>query len=255
MDISGTLQTLRDTLVGKSQLEVGVWGDSLFQGVVLDEVAGRYRVLRENAVALCAQALRATVENFSKFGNTVIRGKQRLLSQLEKGKTCDLAILEFGGNDCDMPWEAISAEPDAEHLPKVPLRQFSAHIQEMIKALVSHGVVPLLATLPPLDPERYLSWICRQGLSRENILRFLGDSHRIYWHHERYSMEISKLAIENDCGVVDVRAAFLDRSGYKDLLCSDGVHPNDKGQMLIREAVLALVDKYLPVMRLQPARP
>lgn len=254
MDISNTLQTLRNSLTGKSQLEVGIWGDSLLQGVVLDDAAGRYRVLKENAVALCAQALKATIQNFSKFGNTVIRGKQRLMTHLEKGKTCDIAVLEFGGNDCDMPWEAISAEPHAEHFPKVPLKQFSEHIQDMIKALVSRGIVPLLATLPPLDHERYLSWICRHGLSRENILRFLGDSHRIYWHHERYSLEVSRLARENECGVVDVRAAFLDYSVYyKDLLCADGIHPNDKGQMLIREAFMAVVDRYLPSIRLSPA--
>jgi len=253
MDISSTIQNLRNALTGKPQLEVGVWGDSLFQGVVLDDVAGRYRVLKENAVALCSQALKATIENFSKFGNTVIRGKQRLMSQLEKGKTCDIAVLEFGGNDCDMPWEAISAEPDAEHLPKVPLKQFSAHIQDIIKTLASRGIVPLLTTLPPLDHERYLSWICRRGLSRDNILRFLGDSHRIYWHHERYSLEISRLARENECGVVDVRSAFLDYCGYKDLLCADGIHPNDKGQMLIREAFMEFVDRHLPGIRLQPS--
>ena len=253
MEIITNLQTLRDALPGKGQLKIGIWGDSLMQGVVLDEVAGRYRILKDNAVTMCSQALKATIENFSKFGCTVTKGKQRLIQHLDKGKTCDIAILEYGGNDCDMPWAEISAQPEQQHSPKVPLKVFSAQIQDMINALVSHGTIPLLTTLPPLHHERYLSWICRNGLNKESILRFLGDSHHIYRHHERYSLEISKLAIENDCRVVDVRAAFLDYKNYADLICTDGIHPNDKGQMLIRETFMTFVDKHMPGMRLQLA--
>jgi len=250
MEISTSLQALRAKLPVKGQLKIGVWGDSLFQGVVLDDVAGRYLVLKDNAFTLCSQALRATVENFSRFGCTVTKGKQKLFQYLDKGKSCDIAILEYGGNDCDMPWEEISAQPDIEHSPKVPLKVFSAQIQEMINTLVSNGIIPLLTTLPPLHHERYLNWICRNGLSKESILRFLGDSHHIYRHHERYSLEISKLAIENDCRVVDVRAAFLDHANYQDLICTDGIHPNDKGQLLIRETFMAFVDKHMPGMKL-----
>lgn len=253
MDINAKLQALRNALPGKGRLKVGIWGDSLFQGVVHDDAAGRYKIIKENAAALCAQALKATVENFSKFGCTVTKGKNRLLSYLDKGKECDIAILEYGGNDCDMPWEAISEQPDFDYSPKVPLKQFSQYIQDMIDVLVSHDTLPLLTTLPPLQHERYLSWICRNGLSRDNILRFLGDSHYIYRHHERYSLEVSKLAVENNCGVIDVRSVFLDHADYSEFLCSDGVHPNDKGQLLIREAFMAFVDQHLPGMRLYPS--
>ena len=249
MEINTRIQALRYALPGKGKLKIGIWGDSLFQGVVLDEVAGRYRVLKDNAVTLCSQVLKATIENFSKFGYTVIKGKQRLISHLDKGKPCDLAILEYGGNDCDMPWDEISAQPEIEHLPKVPINAFSAQIQDMIDALVSCGTVPVLTTLPPLHHERYLDWVCRSGLSRENILRFIGDSHSIYRHHERYSLEISRLANENNCRIVDVRSAFLDYRDYQDLICIDGIHPNEKGQMLIREAFIEFVDRYMPGMR------
>jgi len=252
MEIISSLQALRAALPAKSQIKIGVFGDSLFQGVILDEVAGKYRVLKENAVAMCSNALQATVENFSKFGCTVTKGKQRLLQQLDKGKHCDIAVLEYGGNDCDMPWEDISDNPAMDHEAKVPLKVFSEHIQDMINALVSSGTIPLLTTLPPLVHDRYLSWICRNGLSKDNILKFLGDSHHIYRHHERYSLEISQLAIANDCRVVDVRSAFLDQGDYRDLMCSDGIHPNGKGQMLIRETFLNFADKYLPAARLAP---
>ncbi|MCL2226572.1 MAG: SGNH/GDSL hydrolase family protein [Oscillospiraceae bacterium] len=253
MEIITSLQALRAALPGKAQLKIGVWGDSVFQGVVLDDFAGKYRILKDNAVSMCSSALHATVENFSRFGCTVTKGKQRLLRHLDKGRPCDIAVLEYGGNDCDMPWAEISAQPNIEHSPKVPLKTFSEQIQDMIDALVSHDIVPLLTTLPPLHHERYLNWICRDGLSRENIMRFLGDAHYIYRHHERYSLEISQLGMKNNCRVVDIRSAFLDYSDYAQLLCVDGIHPNDKGQALIREAFMDFADKYLPGMRLQPS--
>ncbi|MCL2366853.1 MAG: SGNH/GDSL hydrolase family protein [Oscillospiraceae bacterium] len=252
MEIITSLQSLRAALPEKAQLKIDVWGDSLFQGVIFDEVAGRYRVLKENAVAMCSNALHATVENFSKFGCTVTKGKERLFKHLDKGKHCDIVVLEYGGNDCDMPWEAISEAPDLEHQPKVPLELFARQVQEIIDTLLSHGIVPLLTTLPPLQHERYLDWICSNGLSRENILRFLGNSHHIYRHHERYSLEISKIAMENDLRVVDVRAAFLDHKDYAQLMCTDGIHPNEKGQMLIRETFMKFAEKYLPGTEIVP---
>jgi lysophospholipase L1-like esterase len=254
MDKHISIQALRALLSATAHLRIGVWGDSLFQGVVLDDVAGRYRVMKDNAVILCSQALKVTIENFSKFGSTVTKGSQRLISQLDRGsKPCDIAILEFGGNDCDLPWEQVAAQPEHEHTAKVPIKVFSAHMQDMINALVSHGIIPLLTTLPPIHPERYLSWICRNGLCRESILRFLGDAHHIYRHHERYSLELSRLAAENGCRLVDIRAAFLERGDYYELLCSDGIHPNEKGQRLIGETFLSFADKHMPDVRLQLA--
>ncbi|MCL2546877.1 MAG: SGNH/GDSL hydrolase family protein [Oscillospiraceae bacterium] len=253
MKIINSLQALRAELPKKEQLNVGVWGDSVFLGVMLDDIAGRYRVLKENAVTLCSDALNVTIKNFSKFGYSVTKGKQRLMQHLNKGEPCDVAILEYGGNDCDMPWDAIAAQPELDHTPKTTITQFSAQLQDIIDALVSHGTIPLLTTLPPLHHERYLSWICRNGLSRENILQFLGDSHLIYRHHERYSLEISNLAMDNNCRVVDIRSAFLDYGDYQDLLCNDGIHPNEKGQNLIYETFMSFVDKYLPSVKLQLA--
>lgn len=253
MEIINSLHTLRAALPEKAQIKIGVWGDSVFQGVVFDELAGKYRILKDNAVSMCSGALQATVENFSRFGCTVTKGKQRLLSHLDKGKQCDIAVLEYGGNDCDMPWDKISEDPQADHIPKTPLKVFSAQIQEMIDALIAHGTVPLLTTLPPLHSERYLNWVCRTGLCRENILRFLGEPHHIYRHHERYSLEISQLGMANNCRVVDVRAAFLDHGDFSELLCADGIHPNAKGQMLIRETFMAFANKYLPGAMPEPS--
>ncbi|GHV16376.1 lipase/acylhydrolase [Clostridia bacterium] len=222
----------------ENTMKIGVWGDSVLLGVVLDEVAGKYRVLKENAVAMCAQAMKLPIDNFSRFGCTVEKGKQKLLKFLERGDLCDVALLEYGGNDCNLKWGEIAANPELEHIPAVPLKRFAEQMQEMITALKEKGVRPLLASLPPLHAERFLSWVSRDGLDKSRILQFLGDPQRIYRHQERYSLEVARLARENGCDFVDIRAAFLDCPDFGELLCADGMHPNEKGQGLIRETLM-----------------
>lgn len=224
--------------------KIEVWGDSILLGVALDEVVDKYRVLKNNAVSLCSKALKMTIENFSKFGCTVEKGKQRLCQSLSKGNHCDAAILEYGGNDCNLPWDEVSAHPECEHVPKIPLKTFAIRVQEIIDALLAHGITPLLTSLPPLQPEWFLNWVSH-GLDRDNILKFLGDVHYIYRHQERYSLEISRLAIQNKCGLIDIRGAFLEYRNYHELLCRDGIHPNEKGQLLIRKTFIEYVQSFL----------
>ena len=229
--------------------KIEVWGDSILLGVSLDEVVDKYSILKNNAISLCSKTLKMTIENFSKFGCTVEKGKKRLCQSLSRGNNCDVAILEYGGNDCNMLWDKISAHPERKHAPITPLKIFSTQIQEIIDALLAHGITPLLTSLPPLQPEWFLNWVS-QGLDRSNILKFLGDVHYIYRHQELYSLEISKLAIDNKCGLIDIRAAFLEYRNYYELLCRDGMHPNEKGQLLIRKTFIDYVSNFWPNLEL-----
>ena len=100
---------------------------------------------------------------------------------------------------------------------------------------------PYLVTLPPIDAERYFDFISRDGLSKENILTWLGDKNHIYRYHERYSALISKIARETSTNILDVREAFLGLWNTRSLFCSDGIHPTDEGQRAIADAVLASI--------------
>jgi lysophospholipase L1-like esterase len=92
----------------------------------------------------------------------------------------------------------------------------------------------VLLTLPPIDSRRYLRFICRDGLSRENILRWLGDVDAIYRWQEKYSAMVGAIAAEEGLRVIDLRGCFL-RDGHspEELLCEDGIHPSRLGQSLI----------------------
>ena len=96
------------------------------------------------------------------------------------------------------------------------------------------GKSPVVVTLPPIHSERYLSFICREGLSRERILRWLGDVEAISRWQEKYSEMARQIASEEGTGLIDLRSAFLeDRRPLEALLCADGIHPSREGQELI----------------------
>ena len=50
--------------------KIVVWGDSILKGVVLDEAAGRYRLLKDGAVNAFSQFFHIKVKNNSHFGCT-----------------------------------------------------------------------------------------------------------------------------------------------------------------------------------------
>lgn len=91
-------------------------------------------------------------------------------------------------------------------------------------------------TLPPIDAERYLAFLGRNGNDPKQILRWLGDVQRIYRFHESYSNAIVRIAEETGCPLVDVRSYFLDQPRFRDLICIDGVHPSEAGYKLIFQA-------------------
>lgn len=224
---------------------ISIWGDSLLQGVVLDEAQGRYSILENNCAAALAKKIGITVNNNSRFGCTAPKGMKSLTKALESDVEFSAAIIEFGGNDCDFRWEDIAAAPNTDHDPKTPLKQFINCYSDMITALKAKGVTPVLVSLPPLDAERYFDWITRGGLSRENILKWLGDVQHIYRWHERYSLAVSAMARKFSCHLVDVRDAFLSERDYSKLMCLDGIHPNQQGHALMESVFEEYAREYV----------
>lgn len=81
-----------------------------------------------------------------------------------------------------------------------------------------------------------MAWICRDGLSRENILHWLGDENAIYRYQEMYCRTIEEIAGEENADLVDLRGAFLSDRKLDAYLCEDGIHPNANGQNVIMRA-------------------
>lgn len=211
-----------------------IFGDSIMKGVVLSEEERRYRIGSGLGIDSLARRFGLNIANHSRFGCTLEKGLGLLGRTLDRAPECKTVILEYGGNDCDFDWTEVSAAPGDEHLPNTPLERFTRLYAETIETLQRRGITPILTTLPPLCSERYLSWICRSGLSRENILSWLGDVNAIYRYQERYSHAIERLAELFDTALIDLRSAFLAERRMEELYCADGIHPNEKGQRVIQ---------------------
>jgi lysophospholipase L1-like esterase len=171
---------------------------------------------------------------------TSTKAKDRIFNAIRKDnfQKDDIVIIEYGGNDCDFNWSDIANDPEKMHQPKTTLDNFKKSLQEIVDMFKSLDITPILMNLPPLEPERYFEWISR-GLSRENILKWLGDVAKIYRWQEAYNSALEWVARQNSCKLINVRESFLTSYDYISNFCIDGIHPNEKGQKRILEAMLA----------------
>jgi lysophospholipase L1-like esterase len=215
--------------------KIRIFGDSIMKRVVYNENENRYKMLPVEAVNNLGSKLGLEIVNSTIFGCTIGKGMQLLQRALKKNLDCDYVLLEFGGNDCDYLWEEVSLRPTEEHYPNTPLPLFSETLKSMITLLHEHHIEPFLTTLPPIDSQRYLTHICRNGLNQENILAWLTDIQAIERFQELYSLQIAKIALETNTHLIDIRSGFLKRKDCRTLICKDGIHPNEKGHELILE--------------------
>jgi len=216
--------------------KVAVFGDSILKGIQLDSDTKRYKVNNLIDIKKIEDKHLISIDNFSMFGCTVNKGSTMLQRRLSK-RSFDVAVIEYGGNDCDFNWKNISENPDDEHIPNTPVKAFIEIYKKMILSLKEKNIMPIIATLPPLEPQRFFDWFCKD-LNKENILKWLGTVNTIYRFQEMYSRAIEYIAHETNTLLIDIRGAFLKHLRIGDLLCEDGIHPNSNGHSVITEAFL-----------------
>lgn len=213
-------------------MKVTVYGDSVLKGVLLE--GGRY-VVNRDWERLLGETFHLTIRNCARFGGTIMK----MLPLIQKDSSTEapeseIAVLELGGNDCDYDWAAISEAPDAQYDCKTPPEVFLDRYREAVDLIRRSGRIPVLMTLPPVHSERYLRYICRNGLSMQNILRWLGDVEAISRWQSRYSRMVEQVAGEMNVKLIDLRRAFpKEPKALEPLLCEDGIHPSRLGQKLI----------------------
>jgi len=224
------------------QRRVEIFGDSLLKGIQLNSQSLRYQINNHIDVEQIEKTHSLDIKNFAKFGCTVTKGLALIEKRL-KGKApfCDAIVMDFGGNDCDHNWQAVSERPNDQHLPHTPIEVFTKTYLNIIALLKENGIRPILTTLPPLDPQKFFHWFC-SGLDKTRILKWLGDVHLIYRWQECYSRAVEKIAAETDTLLVDLRGAFLKHRNLEHLLCEDGTHPNTEGQKIMTQAFLEFIE-------------
>ncbi len=212
-------------------------GDSISRGVVYDAIEKKYRICEKAFSNLLGGIKNAKVFNISGFGNTVERAEKKF-NRMFKKVMPDVVIFGLGGNDCDFDWDSVSENPRVQHQPNTDVKTFKKILSSMTDEVKKQGGSAVLMTLPPLDPDRYFKWISKGDEKRaKNILNWLGSVSKIYWWQEKYNAAVLNIAHEKQLEVIDVRSTFLDRPDFREYLCEDGIHPNEKGQELIAGVV------------------
>ena len=218
-------------------MNITVYGDSILKGVLLENK--RYVVNREWEQRF-AEQFDCTVTNRSRFGCTIRKALAVIRHDCAMREPSELAVLEFGGNDCNFDWAAVASDPDGEYQAKTPAGEFLDDYREAIGLVRDSGAVPVVLTLPPIHSERYLRFICRSGLDRGNIVRWLGDVEHISRWQADYSELAKEAAQAEGVRCVDLRSAFPREPGaLEKYLCEDGIHPSRLGQKLIFDTLCA----------------
>ncbi len=200
-----------------------LYGDSLLKATVPDEEFHYH--------FHAAELLGSHPEVVSRamMGATVRKGRQLVERDTQRGLNAQYALMGYGGNDSDFDWQAISDDPAGEHKPRTELPEFRRILGETVELLRQKGVQPLLMTLPPIDAEKYLRFICRGGADRSRILSWLGDCQMIYRYQELYSDTVAAVAAEHTVPLIPVRRAFLWDQNYCRMISPDGIHLNMTG--------------------------
>lgn len=229
------------------------WGDSILKGVVSGGDSKRFDITEKDSLSQACAALGIELANKSVFGSWMTKTRRAQDRSLRNGSSAQIGIIESGTNDSDYDWSAVSADPDAEHLQRCPLDEFSRLMEEAVSVARQNKITPVIMIPTPLVPEWWLNNICI-GNDAAAIVKFVarkyglqgGDQKasqdqkaaaamRLYQNQELFSLKAAAIARSLNVQIVDMRSEFLAHPNYKSLMCLDGVHPNQAGYDFMAE--------------------
>lgn len=201
-----------------------IFGDSVLKGVTY--IDGKYHVCKDKLSMDSVE-----FKNFSKMGATIDTGLKIIDNKIDRCDENTVAILEFGGNDCNYDWSEISNSPEKEHECVTMPNNYVKSFNDAIKKLKAKGTEVIISSLIPISSKKFMDFISR-GNSYNNILKWLGDIDRLYRWQSYYNNLAYSVAKENNCTVMPLRNAF-ETDDYETLLCDDGIHPTEEGHKVI----------------------
>ncbi len=207
-------------------------GDSIVKGVSMEN--GRYKVLESSYYNRFRETVFSKTINKGKFGLT----SEKLLAGIEKQKESkpDIVFISIGANDCNFNWKAIAENPDGEHLPAIGKNQFEDNLCSIYDYFLTNKVSTIALNFPPLHAENFFNFLASK-LSGNNILKWLGNISRIYYHHESYNNIFETVTRSYGIDLIDIRSRFLMNENLEDLIGIDGMHPGAAGHDLIYRSI------------------
>ena len=207
-------------------MKLVVFGDSILKGVITIPNSGKLFDTTENdSLSLAQKELGFELDNRSIYGNITSKGLVKLQKFFEKGGEADFCVIEFGSNDCDYDWGTL--------IQKVPLAEYLENLAAMVKLCREHKVTPLMMGLIPYVCNDWYQTIIK-GQNEAAILDFLGGSSETLGKNQLiYKNAQADFVQKNNVQFLDPWTIF---EGHKELMCYDGIHPNEKGYELLSKA-------------------
>ena len=207
-------------------MKLVVFGDSILKGVITIPNSGKLFDTTENdSLTLAQKELGFELDNRSIYGNITSKGLLKLQKFFDKGESADFCVIEFGSNDCDYDWGTL--------VQKVPLEDYLANLTAMVKLCREHKVTPLMMGLIPYVYDDWYQTIIK-GQNEAAILDFLGGSSETLGKNQLiYKNAQADFVQKNNVQFLDPWTIF---EGHKELMCYDGIHPNEKGYELLSKA-------------------
>ena len=113
-----------------------LWGDSIGKGVIYNEARKRYCLARQRCTVLL-EAEGLSIDSHARMGATIGEGFAEFQDTIVPAGS--IAVIEYGGNDCDLDWDAVSADPEeAEEIKWVSYEELAEDLRTV--------------------PERYTVW-------------------------------------------------------------------------------------------------
>ena len=145
---------------------------------------------------------------------------QNLLNRTNLYRFMRKMILGSSTKPEDRPFDQVPG------IRRVPLREFSSNLSDILDTLNRLNIVPLLVVPPEPSPEGY----------------FGGQKMNLHILHEAYQKEIRELAVGTNTLLVDLQPVF---DQYKNLFPVDPIHYNSKGNNLAATAIFETLTQLL----------
>ena len=226
--------------------KTAILGDSIAKGIIFQD--DKIIKLKENAVSIIETHYDIQIDNQSYFGQTLKKlceknFVERYISKINPNDK-NVMVLSIGGNDSDYDWAMVGQDPKTEEAQHTKIAEFSILLQQTITKLKEANVSVILTTLVPLDATRFFENRILKLAPMQNTLAFLHqDLSNIYRMQECFSNDIVRLALKNNCQLLDIRSQFLLQRSLPAILCEDGIHPNKQGQELIANTIINKLDE------------
>lgn len=219
-------------------MKLVVFGDSILKGVITIPNSGKLFDTTENdSLSLARKELGFELDNRSIYGNITSKGLVKLQKYMEKcsageQEAADFCIIEFGSNDCDYDWGTL--------VQKVPLADYLENLSQMVSLCRANKVTPLMMGLIPYVCDDWFKTIIK-GQDEAAILKFLGGTAETLGKNQLiYKNAQADFVKKNNVQFLDPWELF---QGHKELMCYDGIHPNENGYQKLSQAWVSFLSE------------